>query len=311
MVTTTQPRSKQIQSSGSTPRVTASFSSLSDHEILRLCAQYGTQAKLWKQRFLGLLPEVERRKLYFKEGCTSVFEFAAKVGGVSREQVLLTLRLDKRFETVPEIQAALTTGTLPLSKLSRVASVATPENQKLLLIQSKLLSNRSLETLVKDLKRSQSVHVHALKPKKTEKIAQSDEINLAPDVKQQLLDIQNRGLDLNQVLREMLQERNQKIQEEKQEIAQELMKEHTQSSRYIPVKVKKMLKQEYGEKCAQDHCTNKATNIHHTRRFGLNPSHNPLFLAPLCQQHHEIAHSLDVKVQEKRGGGEINKKPAW
>lgn len=70
---------------------------LSDEKLLSLCRHYGSQAKLWKQRFLGLLPEVERRQLYQTQGCASVFEFAAKLGGVSRDQVLLALRLDTSY----------------------------------------------------------------------------------------------------------------------------------------------------------------------------------------------------------------------
>ncbi|MEK7539672.1 MAG: hypothetical protein AAB558_00300 [Patescibacteria group bacterium] len=112
-------------------------------------------------------------------------------------------------------------------------------------------------------------------------------------------------------MEDFLNQREQRIQEEKLEVVRELrekgtqkgglaMDQKTQSSRYIPAKVRNLLKQEYGEKCAHEYCVNKSTNTHHTRRFGLHPSHNPLFLAPLCQQHHEIAHSLDVRVQEHR-----------
>ncbi|MEK7540494.1 MAG: hypothetical protein AAB558_04580, partial [Patescibacteria group bacterium] len=153
------------------------------------------------------------------------------------------------------------------------------------------------------------LHVQTKKPNKTEKITQTDELHLAPDVRQLLLDMQNKGIDHNQVLRELLQERSQRIQQEKQKIAEEMRGKHaqtpggvpTQPSRYIPTKVKRVLTLEYGDKCAHESCTNKASNIHHTTRFGLNPSHNPLFLAPLCTQHHEIAHAVDVRVKEKRG----------
>lgn len=306
--------SNSIPSFSQLPSVTARLrapgltpASLSDHQLLTLCTQYGSQAKLWKQKFLGLLPEVDKRKLYLRAGCTSVFEFAAKVGGVSREQVLLVLRLEKRFRQAPLVQSALTSGTLPLSKLSRVASVVTPQNQGFVLNQTKLLSNRALETLVQDLKQPQGVHVHASNPKK---IAQLEELQLSVQMRQRLLGLQNRGINLEELLGEFLDQREAKIQHEKQRIGQELEEKeakpnqkdasHQKPSRYIPAKVKQLLKQEFGDKCAQETCINKAANIHHTRRFGINPSHNPLFLAPLCAQHHEIAHAVDVRVQEHR-----------
>jgi len=285
---------------------------LSDHQLLTLCTQYGSQAKLWRQKFLGLLPEVDKRKLYLQAGCFSVFEFAAKVGGVSREQVLLTLRLDKRFDTVTELKQALTSGEVSVHKLARVASIATPDNQGFWLQKSKILSQGALEVLVKD---SKSMRTHASNSNKIEKVEQFNELGLSPDIRERLINLRNRGLDLNQLLETFLNQREEKIQQEKLKISEELntssIKKHTgialqkhhklskisksQPSRYIPTKVKQLLKQDYGDKCAQETCTNKAANIHHTRRFGLDPSHNPFFLAPLCRQHHEIAHSLDIK----------------
>ncbi|MEK7540577.1 MAG: hypothetical protein AAB558_05010 [Patescibacteria group bacterium] len=281
----------------------SSVTALSDHQLLTLCTHYGSQAKLWKQKFLGLLPEVERRKLYQAQGFSSLFEFAAKVGGVSKEQVKVVLSLYSRFEAMPALKQALVSGEVSVNKLARVVSVVTPQNQEFFLNQTTLLSKSALETLVRDVKRLPGQNK---KPNKTEKIPQSEELNLASDVRQLLLDMQNKGIDHNQVLRELLKERNERIQGKKHSLAQEVKqiddaaKQTNRHSRYIPQKVKTILKQEYGDKCAQETCTNKAANIHHTRRFGLNPSHNPLFLAPLCTQHHEIAHAVDVKVMERR-----------
>lgn len=293
-----------------TVRLHAPFT-LSDQQLLTLCNQYGSQAKFWKQKFLGLLPEVEKRNLYLQAGCSSVFEFAAKVGGVSREQVLLFLRLEKKFQQAPFVQAALTSGTLPLSKLSRVASVVTLQNQEFVLNQSQLLSSRALEVLVKDLKQPKGVHVHASNTNKTEKIPQFDQLQLSVQMRQRLLKLQNKGINLEELLEEFLDQREENIQHEKQKMAEgrktsasgASKKENPKLSRYIPATVKQLLKQEHGDKCAQESCSNKATNIHHTRRFGLNPSPNPFFLAPLCKQHHEIAHALDVRVLEHRRGG--------
>lgn len=292
---------------------TTTPSALSDHQLLALCTQYGSQAKVWKQKFLGLLPEVDKRKLYLQAGCASVFEFAAKVGGVSREQVQRVFQLHQKFEATPELKQALVTGEVSVHKLSRVASIATPENQGFLLNQSKLLSQQALETLVKDTKAqsTHSVRTHTSNLNKTEKIAQSDELNLAPDVRQLLLNMQNKGIDHNQVLRDLLQERNERIQEKKQSLAQEIPDKevkqqgntaqwNNQPSRYIPQKVRQLLKQEYGDKCAHQQCVNKAMNIHHKLRFAVQPIHDPAFLVPLCKQHHEISHTLDVRVQEFR-----------
>jgi hypothetical protein len=126
------------------------------------------------------------------------------------------------------------------------------------------------------------------------------------------------------VLEELLNQREEKIQQEKHQIAEELRQKAKaqqssiqgakpmgkpnpsssthipQPSRYIPAKVKHLLKQEYGSKCAKPGCINTAVNIHHKLRFALNPIHDPLFMLQLCKPHHEIVHTVDVKVVEKR-----------
>mgnify|MGYP001567028067 FL=1 len=286
------------------PEETSSLPSMSDTQLLELCTRYGTQAKLWKQKFLGLLPEVEQRKLYLQTGCTSIFEFAAKVGGVSREQVLLVLRLEKRFEITPRLHQALTTGSVPVSKLSKIASVATAENQGFILNPTHLLSTRALETMVKDIKYTKGVHVNASNPNRTiysvQKVVQSHELNLAIDVKQQFLDLQNKGIDVNQVLREVLAQRKERIQKEKQELAEEPARKSAKPSRYIPTQTKRVLREEYGTKCARRGCTNLAVNIHHKLRFANDPAHNPVFMVPLCKPRHEIAHTVDVRATEHR-----------
>ena len=45
-----------------------------------------------------------------------------------------------------------------------------------------------------------------------------------------------------------------------------------------------------------------AKNIHHTARFGVSQSHNPYFIAPLCKQHHDIAHVMDERMIEMKMG---------
>lgn len=277
---------------------------LSDRELLNHCQYYGRQAKLWKQRFLGLLPEVDERRLYLQQGCSSVVEFAAKVGGVSKEQALIALRLYERFGDLPVLKAALTSGQISVNKLARVVSVATSENQEFWLNKSQLLSNRALETLVQDTK---SLHVQTKKvtTSMVEKIPQSDELRLSHKIRERLLSLQNKGISLDKLLGELLDQREEQIQQEKHQVAAEKISLNKATgkqlmSRYIPARVKRVLKQQFGEKCAHSNCVNKAVNIHHQRRFALDPSYDPAYLLPLCKQHHEIAHVIDKKYIEAR-----------
>src|SRR3989344_3847884 len=102
---------------------------ITDEKLFQLCKTFGQRALLWRQKFIGLLPEVNRRKLYEKKGFASIFEFAARLGGVSEEQVSCALNLNKRFENKPLLKKMLVNGEVSINKLARVASVATAENQ--------------------------------------------------------------------------------------------------------------------------------------------------------------------------------------
>ncbi|MEK7524092.1 MAG: hypothetical protein AAB588_03595 [Patescibacteria group bacterium] len=124
---------------------------------------------------------------------------------------------------------------------------------------------------------------------------------LDDDVKQELVELQEKGVNINELLRGFLEKRKMEIAQEKERLVADGAVEN--SARYIPVAIKEILKKEHGDKCSINHCTKKSQTIHHTQRFALSRSHDPHFLAPLCQEHHAIAHSIDVKASEMRLSG--------
>src|SRR3989338_746813 len=95
----------------------------------------------------------------------------------------------------------------------------------------------------------------------------------------------------------MLKRRREEIAEAKDKIAETIK---PTASRYIPVQIRKILHEEYGDKCSITTCQKTAAETHHVQRFGLSQNHDPRFLAPLCREHHIIAHSIDVKFHEAR-----------
>lgn len=278
------------------------MSQLSDKELYMLCKKYGENALHWRRKFIGLLPEVNRRRLYEKKGFSSIFEFAKKLCGLSEEQVRRVLNLEEKFKDMPKLHQALISGEVSTNKLARVASVATVENEEFWMEKAFQLPNRALETLVKDVKienqndlfkpqnKDKSVHVHRLA-----------ELNLAPDVLNELLEIQRKGIDVNQVLREFLEGRKREIAHEKEELAAECGGTRPVPSRTIPIRIRRHLEKEYGSMCSINGCWRPAKVIHHTQRFALAQTHDPKYLAPLCHEHHAIAHSIDARVQVKRG----------
>lgn len=274
------------------------FARLSDTELLQRAEKYGTQTRLWRQKFLGLLPEIARRELYRQKGFDSIFTYAFMVGGVSELQVRTVLRLEKKLEKTPELHELLIRGEVSHHKLDRVASIAQPENETFLVNQVQLLSQRSLDTLVKDEKHDELGLC-------AQTLALSPVLKLEEDVEKELVAMQQKGIDINGELRIFLTQRKAKIVEEKENLAQEQMqKEHTYKqngtspSRHIPQRIQNLLKKEFGIKCAKDGCNKAWQDQHHTTRFAFTKSHNPYNIAPLCREHHKIAHSIDVQVQK-------------
>jgi hypothetical protein len=266
---------------------------ISDQQLYEQCREYGEKARMWRSKFLGLLPEVYRRRLYQKKGFGSIYEFAAKLAGVSKEQVQVVLNLDKRFEDKPVLKKMLVSGEMSVNKLARVVSIATPENDEVLAEKVKILSKSALETFVRDEKGLQKgIFEDQSLPGQT--------LQLSPKVRQKLLELQEKGIDINALLLEFLEKRDLEIALEKEQLSQEQANSNQKPSRAIPAKVKGLITKEHGTKCSIPICQKPIKIIHHTQRYALSRNHDPYFLAPLCQEHHQIAHSIDQKFHRKR-----------
>ncbi len=68
--------------------------------------------------------EVEQRRLYEQHGFDSIYEFAAKVGGMNHENIKSILKLSKKLKDKPALHSLLTQGEVGWSKLRVVVSVA-------------------------------------------------------------------------------------------------------------------------------------------------------------------------------------------
>ncbi|MBT6069247.1 hypothetical protein HOG48_05845 [Candidatus Peregrinibacteria bacterium] len=306
------------------------FKNYSDRKLMALAKKYGTQTLLWRQRFIGLLPEVNSRCLYEKKGYSSIFEFGKRMAGLSEKQIGLAINLEKRFEDKPALYEALTKGEISINKLTRIASIATKENEGILTESAKRLSNRALEVLVKDVRTSKglefenqnglfepkievkSLHVQSEVKEGNDKGGNANlntliELGLSGGVIEKLKVLKDKDLDVNDIILELLEKREKELEERKLRHREKVVEcelkrkiEGKKPTRYIAAETRKILKEEYGAKCSVSGCMRDADCVHHTVRFALTKSNNPCFLAPLCSAHHEIAHLVDEKVAERR-----------
>jgi len=254
---------------------------MTNEELYNLCVRFGVEALAARRKFAGLLPEVFRRGLHRRKGFGSIYEFAAKLAGMSREQVDLVLRLDKRFEDKPILRKALREGDVSVNKLKKIAPMVTIENQEEMIVVAESLPCRALETFVRDGQKSGHVTT----------------FEMADDVRKALAELAGKGIDVNEFLREALRQRELEIESEKKNL-QDL----PATSKHIPVQIRELVHREHGTKCSVPGCFRNAAELHHTRRFSIVKSHDPRYLAPMCKEHHQIAHSIDSIVCRARAG---------
>ncbi len=131
----------------------------------------------------------------------------------------------------------------------------------------------------------------------------ASKLNLAPDVEAELIQLQQKGLNINEILRQFLRDRQEKIEQTKLKLAIKQAREHEgramigmPAKRYIPAEIRKIITAQHGKQCAAPGCAKKAENLHHEKPFATFQSHDPRHLKPLCRAHHEIAHCEDEEV---------------
>lgn len=295
---------------------------LTDEKLFSLCRMYGAQALEARRKFLGLLPEVNRRRLYEKKGFSSIFIFAYQLAGASEEQVRRVLNLEKKFEDKPVLRQALTTGAISVNKLARIASVATPENESELTEMAKNLPQKALEVFAKEERMAigchsaengnalqkplfddESVRAHRSCAGAPAGDSVTRKVELSQEVQEKLWELKEKGIDVDVLLMELLANREVEIFRAKEQISAEIASnDAVNTSRHIPVRVERVLSQEYGKKCSVPNCGHDAETLHHTQRFAVNRAHDPRFLAPLCREHHLLAHAADVRFWERRRG---------
>ena len=298
-------------------------SKFTDKELYQLCKRSGAEALEARRKFAGMLPEVQKRELTSlangkswleKRGYASIYHFAAKLAGMSSEQVDMVLRLEKRFSDKPALYKALTEGDISVNKLARIASIATVENQAPLAEKIEVLSQKAVEVFVQDYKnenglqqpqnQQKSLRAQSLNLENTD---QKNNLQLDEDVLSRLLEMQEKGININAFLRVALEKRQQEITAEKETLAAAQTKEQKEkaiigkpTSRYVPVKIVRLIRKEHGIRCSAPNCRRPAENLHHEDGFAITKIHDPRFLKPLCVGHHELAHMEDQPVQTYR-----------
>jgi len=124
---------------------------MTNKELYLLCQEYGTEARVWKRKFMAFLPEIYKRRLYRKKGFGSIYEFAAKIGGVSQNVVRVVIRVDEKLEDFPELRSAIE--KVGIHKVRLVANIVTKETESQWTEKVLTMTKLGLQTHVKDVRK--------------------------------------------------------------------------------------------------------------------------------------------------------------
>ena len=276
------------------------ITALTDRELYERCQKYGSQARIWKQRFCGLLPEVARRNLYHRKGFYSIYDFAAKVGGIGAETVNRILQISKKLEDKPELLHLLESGEQGWSKIAQVAYLATPETDKDLADKVNNLSKSALTAYVENI-RVESVPGNTSQPEIFHNMSFQVSDQVEKDLrilKYELEKDRGHPLMFNEVIRELTLKTPQPqiILKVCPECAKK--KGAEAQTRHMPAIVNKVIQARYKNTCGFRGCNLPATSLHHTARYALNPSHDPDGIVPLCDKHERFVHSSLILNEE-------------
>lgn len=261
---------------------------MTDKELFGLCQQYGREARKWKNKFVSLLPEVYRRQLYRKKGFGSIFEFAAKLGGVSKNVVLEVIRVEKRLEEMPKLKEKI--AEVGIHKVRIVTSAATKETDEEWAEKTITMTKAALETHVKDIRRSHPGMGLPI-PQQNDEFDNNYEnfsAKLDPKIILKLKIIKSKmrkGATWNEVFEQLVDIPTPRPQ--KNPRPSNPKKRHLATAK----------RRELEGKCSIDGCKEPATEIHHKKPWASRKSHDEL--EPLCKPHHELAHQSESAIDQK------------
>lgn len=281
---------------------------LSDKDLYTRCKEYGLNARVWRRRFAGLLPEVLRRELHRRRGYASVYEFAFKLAGMSNASVDKILHLAEKLEDKPVLREQLVSGEQGWSKIEKVAYIATPETDKEWAERVEKMSAYSLGALVeieradftKNENGAQFTDVgeqgHKFRPEQWGSMS----FPVSPEIekelrmmKYQLEKEQGLTLTYNEVMQVLL--KGGGVQEAQVVITVcpecAARKAAEVKGRAIPVGVRRVLQAKYHGYCAFPTCALPASSLHHTKRYSLEHGHDAASIVPLCKFHERLVHN--------------------
>ncbi len=251
--------------------------------------EYGKNAKEWLKKCALLLPEIQKRRIWEKKGFSSIYEYAAKLAGMSRHQVENALRIMRKIEDKPHLKAVVE--KKGLNSVRPVLSVLNSQNERFWAGKAMKMSKNVLETYIREIKKqnydsmSKPEDGMAFPSEKSGKIRPSTDpgyplltMKLKPEIIYKLNKLKGSG-DFNDLMEKFI-----KMYEES------LGKPETAKTKAMPQRIKKFVIKKTNGVCAFPGCSRPGSEKHHAERHAITRNHDPDKIHLLCKEHHRLAH---------------------
>ncbi len=261
------------------------FEIMKNPELHGWCKSSGAQSLDGRKKFIAALPEVFRRHMYKEYGCGSIYEYAAKLCGVSHAMVDDVIRVDERLKNMPKLRGLI--GEVGLSKVRRVAGIATKNTENEWVEKVQKMTKPALELYIKESGPGPSIPTT---PEKLifEKEFEHFQAKLDPKIILKLKIIKNKmrkGATWNEVFAKLVDIPTPRPQKNP--------KPSNPKKRHLATAKRRELEGQ----CSIDGCNRPATEIHHKKPWAKFRSHDDL--QSLCKDHHELAHQSDSTIDQK------------
>lgn len=288
--------------------------------------QYGQNAKQWMRKCILLLPEIDKQRIWENKGFSSIYEYAAKLAGMSRETVNDALRIIKKLEDKPDLLRVIE--QKGINAVRPIVTIATSETACFWAEKAREMSNHTLRTYVKEYKKVWDVPDTENSRSDRQNMEESGEIELElfknndqisdpnlfgvsvaileeskeeemtaiwmelnKETAEELKRLKGDG-EWEDLMREFIKLKKEKLEAEKPQSKET-------DSRHIPGKIKKFIFARCNGKCEFPCCNKTPKILHHTLRFAITKNHDPDQIRALCEEHERLAHLGLIKNEHK------------
>jgi len=124
------------------------FEIVSDRDLLAMVHQFASDERRATARLIASLAELDARRLYLGQGCSSLFTYCTQVLHLSEHAAYLRIEAARAARTYPVLLEQLDTGEITLTAVSLLAPHLTPDNHQQLVEAARYKSKREVEQLV-------------------------------------------------------------------------------------------------------------------------------------------------------------------